>query len=88
MECSDGEDDVCGYTEKGKVLIKEGAEHKDDLMMLPEKKEGWVNVYRDCDGVNITKDDNIYSSKDAAISSAQIIDRDNYVATDIIKWEE
>ena len=59
-----------------------------DLMMLPEKKEGWVNVYRDCDGVNITKDDNIYSSKDAAISSAQIIDRDNYAATTIIKWEE
>ena len=59
-----------------------------DLLMLPEKKEGWVNVYRDCDGVNITKDDNIYSSKDAAIASAQIIDRDNYVATTIIKWEE
>lgn len=59
-----------------------------DLMMLPEKKEGWVNVYRDCDGANITKDDNIYSSKDAAIASAQIIDRENYVATTIIKWEE
>ena len=59
-----------------------------DLMMFPEKKEGWVNVYRDCDGANITKDDNIYSSKDAAIASAQIIDRDNYVATTIIKWEE
>ena len=58
----------------------------DDL--LPERKEGWVNVYRDCDGANITKDDNIYSSKDAAIASAQIIDRDNYVATTIIKWEE
>ena len=57
-------------------------------MMLPEKKEGWVNVYRDCDGANITKDDNIYSSKDAAIASAQIIDRENYVATTIIKWEE
>ena len=59
-----------------------------DLMMLPEKKEGWVNVYRDCDGMNITKDDNIYSSKDAAISSAQIIDRDNYVATVKINLEE
>ena len=59
-----------------------------DLMMLPEKKEGWVNVYRDCNGMNITKDDNIYSSKEAAIASAQIIDRDNYVATTIINWEE
>lgn len=60
----------------------------EDLMMLPEKREGWVNVYRDCEGANITKDDNIYCSKDAAIASAQIIDRDNYVATTIINWEE
>ena len=68
--------------------VFEVRETNDDLMMLPEKKEGWVNVYRDCDGVNITKDDNIYSSKDAAIASAQVIDRDNYVATTIINWEE
>ena len=60
----------------------------EDLMMLPEKKEGLVNVYRDCDGANITKDDNIYSSKEAAMASAQIIDRDNYVATTKINWEE
>lgn len=47
VECSDGEDDVCGYNEKGKVLIEDGAEYKDDLMMLPEKKEGWINVKKD-----------------------------------------
>lgn len=59
-----------------------------DLMMLPEKKEGWVNVYRDCDGANITKDDNIYSSREAAIASAQFIDGNHYVATTKINWEE
>lgn len=59
-----------------------------DLMMLPEKKEGWVNVYRDCDGVNITENDNIYSSEEAAIASAQIINKDGYVATTKITWEE
>ena len=68
--------------------VFEVRETNNDLMMLPEKKEGWVNVYRDCDGANITKDDNIYSSKDAAIASAQIIDGDNYIATTKIKWEE
>lgn len=77
---------VYSYTEDG--LFSPNKIHNSDLMILPEKKEGWVNVYRDCDGVNITKDDNIYSSKDAAISSAQVIDRENYVATTIIKWEE
>lgn len=59
-----------------------------DLMILPEKKEGWVNVYRDCDGANITKDDNIYSSREAAIASAQFIDGNHYVATTKINWEE
>lgn len=59
-----------------------------DLMMLLEKKEGWVNVYRDCDGANITKDDNIYSSREAAIASAQFIDGNHYVATTKINWEE
>ena len=47
VECSDGEDDVCGYNEKGKVLIEDSAEYKDDLMMLPEKKEGWININKD-----------------------------------------
>lgn len=75
---------VHAYTHDG--LLVGNMEGELDLMMLPEKKEGWVNVYRDCDGANITKDDKIYSSKDAAIVSAQIIDRDNYVATTIIKW--
>ena len=77
---------VHAYTQDG--LLVGNAESDLDLMMLPEKKDGWVNVYRDCDGTNITKDDNIYSSKDAAIASAQIIDGDNYIATTIIKWEE
>ena len=60
----------------------------EDLMMLPEKKEGWVNIYRDCEGMNITRDDNIYSSKEAAIASAQIIDGNNYIATSKVEWEE
>ena len=74
------------YDENGRANYKNADNY--DLMMLPETKEGWVNVYRDCDGANITKDDNIYSSKEAAMASAQIIDRDNYVATTIINWEE
>ena len=77
---------VHAYTQDG--LLVGNMEGELDLMMLPEKKEGWVNVYRDCDGANITKDDNIYSSKGAAMASAQVIDRDNYVATTIINWEE
>ncbi len=75
---------VYQFDDKGRSNIDD-EERGYDLMMLPEKKEGWVNVYRDCDGANITKDDNIYSSKEA---SAQVIDRDNYIATTKINWEE
>ena len=80
-------EEVLSYGIDGYIVDSQNPKDK-DLMMLPEKKEGWVNVYRDCDGANITKDDNIYSSKEAAMASAQIIDRDNYVATTKINWEE
>ena len=81
----DGTEIAFDYLSDGTFFNNENPDN--DLMMLPEKHEGWVNVYRDCDGVNITKDDNIYSSREAAIASAQFIDRDNYVATTIINWE-
>ena len=76
VERSDGEDDVCGYNEKGKVLIEDGAEYKDDLMMLPEKKEGWVNVYKE----------RIYSTKEEAIEATY--DGVTYVDTVKVCWEE
>lgn len=76
VECSDGEDDVCGYNEKGKVLIEDGAEYKNDLMMLPEKKEGWVNVYKD----------SVYDTKDDALIGRSEIR--GYIDTIKISWEE
>lgn len=84
VERSDGEDDVCGYNEKGKVLIEDGAEYKDDLMMLPEKKEGWVNVYK--------KEQNryvkgIFPSREIALNSISEKSRE-YIATIKITWEE
>lgn len=84
VEKENGEEVTLYHYDDGHCSIGRGY----DLMMLPEKKDGWINIYRDCDGVNITKDDNIYSLKDAAIASAQMIDRDNYVTTIKIQWEE
>lgn len=78
---------VYQFDDKGRSNIDD-EERGYDLMMYPEKKEGWVNVYRDCDGANITKVDNIYSSREAAIASAQFIDGNHYVATTKINWEE
>ena len=76
VERSDGEDDVCGYNEKGKVLIEDGAEYKDDLMMLPEKKEGWVNLYKS----------SAYSTKEEAMKYRNKCN--DYIDTINISWEE
>ena len=76
VECSDGEDDVCGYNEKGKVLIEDGAEYKDDLMMLPEKKEGWVNVYKSL----------IYDTLESAEEDRK--GTADYIKTIRVEWDE
>ena len=57
-----------------------------DLMMLPEKKEGWVNVYRDNFGLNCSI---IYDNKDIALSRIDINEEDTvYIDTVKISWEE
>ena len=47
-----------------------------DLMMLPEKKEGWINVYKE----------RIYSTKEEAIEATY--DGVTYIDTVKISWEE
>ncbi len=69
------------YDEKGLNCYKESNE---DLMMLPEKKEGWVNIYQ--------KEQNrfpegIFPSKDKAIESISEIGR-KYIDTVKIEWNE
>ena len=51
-------------------------EYRYDLMMLPEKKEGWVNVYKE----------RIYSTKEEAIEATY--DGATYVDTVKIEWRE
>lgn len=41
------EETVYGYNEKGKVMIEDDATYKDDLMMLHEKKEGWIIIHKE-----------------------------------------
>ena len=55
-----------------------------DLMMLPEKKEGWVNLYREEDNTIETSmiRDN-YDDAKTSISSSR-----NYITTVKIQWEE
>ena len=66
------------YTKNGKLI--DGIESDEDLMMLPEKKEGWVNVYKD--GLLDTKS---YPTKKEAFDKASPKD---YVDTIKINWSE
>ena len=69
---------VYQFDDKGRSNIDD-KERSYDLMMLPEKKEGWVNIY----ALNTC-----YSSKEEAEAN---IDKDyehEYVRTVKIKWEE
>ena len=71
------------YTEKGCHYI-EDVETMADLMMLPEKKEGWVNVYK--------KEQNryvkgIFPSREIALNSISEKSRE-YIDTVKINWSE
>ena len=58
---------------------------EDDLMMLPEKKEGWVNVYYNrTDGITFSK--HPYLSKEEAIKNAGTMS--NIIDTVSISWNE
>ena len=68
---------VYSYTKDG--LYNPGKIHERDLMMLPEKRSGWINIY----ALNT-----FYSSKEEAEAN---IDRDyenEYIGTTEIEWEE
>lgn len=66
------------YNNKGEIC--EGAKWAKDLMMLPEKHEGWVNVYKG--GLLDTKS---YNTRKEAFDKASPKD---YVDTIKISWEE
>lgn len=68
---------IAKYTEDGRYAKYNSAENGVDLMMLPEKKEGWVNIYEDM---------RIYASKEEA--KIGISPERKYITTTKIEWEE
>lgn len=79
------------YTKEGYYHI-EGVETMADLMMLPEKKEGWVNVYKReneyiCENeCNVSTGIAVYKSEGEA--KRNIDKNEIYVNTIKISWEE
>ena len=71
------------YKENGKFFGD--SSYKYDLFFAPEKKEGWVNIYRD-PHANITyTEDYMFKTEKEAKENA--CDK-KYIATAKIEWEE
>lgn len=69
-------EEVASYTANGNYYIDR--ESDNDLFFVPEKKEGWINIYK-----NYHTSD-IYNSKEDAFNNRA----PNYIATMKIEWEE
>lgn len=75
---------VLSYTTEGKVCGI-NRELCLDLMFAPEKKEGWVNVYRHPD-LEYPSCAYIYPTYEEAVSHGKI--QEGYITTCKIEWEE
>ena len=70
------------YKENGKFFGD--SFYKYDLFFAPEKKEGWVNIFKT--DIDMFKSGRIYNSKTEAKES--VVDEEKYVDTVKIEWEE
>lgn len=71
------------YTKDGRFSID--GESNSDLLFAPEKKEGWVNVYKIADTDQLEASCIFNTKEEAEFYS---VDNPNYVATTKIEWEE
>ena len=71
-------DNALSYTEDGKLY--NGESNVYDLFFAPEKHKGWVNVYRDFDGMMCGS---VFDTEEDAKCNAKIA-----IATVKIEWEE
>ena len=85
IECGNGAEILQCYFNNGKCYHDATSDY--DLMMLPEKKEGWVNVYKSefDDFPAVLGAGYVYNTKEEAIKNA---DFDITIATVKIEWEE
>ena len=78
---TEGESVVC-YTKEGKLFNDVLVDA--DLVFAPKKKEGWINLYRG--NLDWTCAGSVHTSKDEA--EKHIDDREHYITTIKIEWEE
>lgn len=75
-------EDLFSYTKEGKLYQNQDDDR--DLFFVPEKKEGWVNIYKNTLGTQLGE---IYNSKENAEAMAKKC-KIYYITTIKIEWEE
>ena len=77
-------EDVETFREDGHYDSKN--EHHNDLMMVAEKKQGWINVYKSISYENrIVTSGYVYETKEIAKNNAD--GDDDYIGTFPFEWE-
>lgn len=71
------------YTRFGKLYCYQNRDCELDLLFAPEKKSGWINVYRGNGGYNTFVCNRIFATKEEAQKEKRDI-----IATIKIEWEE
>lgn len=79
-----GEERIFSYTEKGEYT--EGDPSSLDLVMKPEIRSGWVNIYKREGSVRRRTGTQIYHTKEEAVDHRDI--SDSCTTTIKIEWEE
>lgn len=84
VDCYNEVEEVITYSYDGTMCGVASCDINDyGLMMVGDKYEGWVNIYRDEQGLEYTGND-VYKTKEDAMDAAEI----GCVATIKIEWEE
>lgn len=78
-------EEVFLYTKNGKQRFNSESDLPFDLFFAPEKKEGWINLYKYKDDI-VTDKFIMHSKEDARIQ--RDIHKDSYMATIKIEWED
>ena len=76
---------IAKYTEDGRYAKYNNVENDEDLMMLPEKKEMYINIYKST--TNYIPGGSLYDTEEAAKAGADMAD-DDYITTTKVSWEE
>ena len=75
---------IHAYTQDGLLVGNKKGDL--DLMMLPEKKEEWLNVYHGLKKSEYVCSDIVFNTKEKAIQYTQ--NEEDYITTVKISWEE